>query len=204
MKILFIKTASGVVTASLVMSLLAPAVLATPDLEISGNGAQSTNKIEVENENVVIVNQGNVSNVLTVAFSYASTGDNQASGNTNGDVTIDTGDATAKTVVKVGGASNSATLPDPCECQSDPTVLISGNGFHSYNKVEHEDENVAIVEQGNLQGVGTFAGAVAKTGKNKAKWNTGPGTVEVKTGEAKSKTRVKVDGPTNTLTPPTP
>ena len=204
MKKLFIKTASGVVTASLVMSLFAPAVLATPDLEISGNGAFSDNEIKVENETVVVVGQHNESVVETVAFSFASTGDNQASGNTNGNVTIDTGNADAKTVVKVGGASNTAILDGECGCPETPEILISGNGFLSKNKVKYEPKKATIVGQGNGQYVGTLAGAAAKTGKNKAKWNTGPGDVEVKTGDADATTRVKVDGPTNTLTPPTP
>lgn len=192
------KLASGVASASLVASMLAPVAYA--DLEISGNGALSQNTIEVENESVVIVNQSNQSLILTSAKSSASTGGNEASGNTGSGVTIDTGNATATTTVTVGGSSNTATAVPPCGCATPPNVLISGNGVLSKNKVESETEKVVVVSQGNASLVGTRARSRARTGKNKANGNTG-GTVDVLTGNAIDTTTVNVTGSTNTLLP---
>ena len=64
------------------------------------------------NKNSVEVKQINKSFVLTGVLSVAGTGGNTISGNTGGDATINTGDATSKVTVEVTGSSNSLN-PSP-------------------------------------------------------------------------------------------
>jgi hypothetical protein len=192
------KLVSGMATATLVASLLAPVAYA--DLEISGNGALSHNEINVETANVVVVEQENESLILTSAKSSASTGGNLANGNTGSGVTIDTGNATATTTVTIGGSSNTATVALPCGCATPPNELISGNGALSHNKIKYKTANVKLVGQENATLVGTRARSRARTGKNDANGNTG-GTVDVLTGNAIDTTTVNVTGSTNSLLP---
>lgn len=170
------------------------------DLQISGNGAGSNNKIEVSSSNETVVEQGNAMIVVTAVSSSANTGGNNASGNTGkGDVTIDTGNATSTVTTTVTGGGNEATLPEGCGCPDDATVKISGNGKNSTNKVKKSKSDSTYVGQGNFLGVGTFVSSKAKTGKNKAKNNTGKGAVDITTGTSNSKVTTTVTGGGNVL-----
>ena len=194
------KLSVGFVSATLVMTVGAPVAFAET-LEISGNGNGSDNTIIVKEPTITVVEQTNESLILTGAFSSASTGGNTANGNTGGDVTVTSGDAKATTKVTVTGSSNEATLPDPCGCEAQPPdVLISGNGNGSTNLVKVKKPTVTLVGQSNAQFVGTLAKSKAKTGWNTANGNTG-GTTDVTSGDATSRTRVRVTGSTNTLNP---
>ena len=185
---------------SLVATLFSPVALAET-LEISGNGNGSDNTIIVKEPTITVVEQSNESLILTAAFSSASTGGNTANGNTGGDVDVTSGDAKATTKVTVTGSSNEATLPDPCGCEAaPPDVLISGNGNNSTNLVKVKKPTVTLVGQYNASFVGTLAKSKAKTGWNTANGNTG-GTTNVTSGDATSRTRVRVTGSTNTLNP---
>lgn len=190
---------SAFASVSLVANVFAPTVLAA-DLEITENGVNSTNIIKVETSNATVVDQANDSVILTGAFSSASTGENKANNNTGGDVTVKSGSATASTSVSVTGSSNYANVDPACGCNPLPDITIDGNGVNSFNKVKYTDANATVALQWNISSVGTLAVAKAKTGKNKAKYNTG-GTVLVQSGPAVSTTGVTVGGSTNTLNP---
>ena len=128
----------------------------------------------------------------------AGTGLNEANGNTGGDVTIDTGDATASATVTVGGSSNEGTLPDCCECAASPSATISENGTKTTNTVTQTDLKNVSAEQKNRTRVRTRATVKAKTGKNKTNNNT-DGTVGVTTGVAGASVDVTVDPSSNNL-----
>jgi hypothetical protein len=188
----------GFASASLLVTAFAPLALAA-DLEISGNGNKSENTIVQNDTTTTTIGQSNESLILTVAVSSASTGGNSASGNTGGDVTVKSGNATSTTDVTVTGSSNTAALPT-CGCDTvASTALISGNGNKSENKIINKTTTKTKVEQGNESFVGTLAVSKAKTGKNKAKNNTGSGATSVTSGNSTSGTTVNVSGSTNTL-----
>lgn len=192
---------SAFASVSLVASVLSPVAMAA-DLEITDNGAHSTNTIVVDTSNTTVVEQSNESAVLTGAFSKATTGGNTANSNTGGgDVTVTSGSATATTAVTVTGSSNTATV-EPCGCSSTlPNVTIDNNGAHSTNKVTYKKPNTFVAVQTNASLVGTLAVSKAKTGKNKANKNTGGGNVTVTSGPAVDTTAVTVTGSSNTLNP---
>lgn len=195
---LILKTATGIATVGLLIATMAPAVFA--DLEISGNGYKSDNTIKVTNTSNCTVTQKNTTNVTTEAVVVANTGGNSASMNTGGDASVDTGDATAKVDVSVGGGSNEAVDPC-CGCPDQavpPATLISGNGALTDNDVIVKDTSNKDVYQKNKTNVYTGALVVSNTGKNKSNKNTG-GTASVTTGKSKAKVRVVVDPSSNSL-----
>jgi len=200
MRKLLFKATTGIATAGLLASLLATGVSA--DNEISGNGEGTHNTITQTQANNCTVEQSNKMEVTTEAEVTANSGSNQANGNTNGNVTIDTGDASATLMVTVGGGSNDAT--DPCCCKSecqgpDTDNEIKNNVKNSTNTITDIKASTKNIKQKNKTKVGTAALVKAKTGKNKANGNTGSGKVEVKTGDADSLLEVTVDPPSNTL-----
>ncbi len=195
------KIASGAVTVLMLGGLFAPMANAA-DIAIDNNGEGSTNTVNITNVNNTVVLQGNATVALTVVSSNASTGGNNANGNTgDGDVSITSGNAKSTVKTVVTGGDNLANV-DPCGCNtSDPTVKVKDNGKNSKNTVSLTDVNSQVVGQGNLTAAGTFVGSDAKTGKNKANGNTGKGDKTISTGNAKSKVTTKVTGGSNVLNP---
>lgn len=199
----FVRFGAAFASVSLVATLLSPAAFAET-LEISGNGDHSTNTITVTDPSTCTVTQSNTTTVVTEAVVKADTGDVQANNNTGSGVTVQTGDATATLKVWVEGGSNTATNPCCCQqtCDGEQALgaLISGNGTHSTNDITLTTPSTSTIGQTNATTVVTAAVVKAKTGKVKANGNTG-GTVGVTTGNAKSKLKVKVIAPSNTLNP---
>jgi len=171
--------------------------LADPTADITGNGSGSTNTITQISNCTASLEQKNKTKVVTDATVIASTGGNEASGNTGSGVTIDTGDATASATVSVGGSSNDGTMPSCCECAASPSATIAENGTESTNTVTQSATKNVSAKQKNKTRVRTRATVKAKTGKNKANNNTG-GTVGTTTGVAAASVDVVVDPSSNT------
>ena len=176
------------------------------DLEISGNGSDSDNTIDLDLDRSVLVVQENKADIKNGIWADSNTGNNDANDNTDGDVSIDTGDA--QTRVEVDNAVNFNAADVDC-CLFDVEAEISGNGSGSDNEIEAELENELEVFQsncgkdnkpenhdlfldGNQHGdhrgceVENEVWADAFTGDNKANDNT-DGDVETSTGDAETK-----------------
>ena len=192
------KLGGAVAVSALVMNLLAPAAMAATTITISDNGKKSNNNVSVNNTSNLTLTQTNSLSVGLNINSKASTGGNKASGNTGGDVSIDTGKAVSTVNVTVLGGSNIATVED-CGCVSDDLVEILGNGKKSDNYAKVTNKKTKTATQVNGVGVGGDVKSKAKTGKNKANGNTN-GTVDVKTDDATSEVTGSVAVGTNELT----
>lgn len=197
MKKTFSKIVLGIATVGLLAATLAPAALA---VEISGNGAGSTNGVVVVNSNKCKVTQSSNTAAVTLVSSTANTGGNNAIGNTGGDVTIGTGTATSSVTTTVTGGSNEAV--DPCcgcgEVVPAADVVISGNGALSKNGVALISSNSKKVKQNSNTFALTVVKSKAKTGNNNAIANTN-GTVGVTTNPAASGVGTAVTGGSNSL-----
>ncbi len=194
------KIGSAIAGAAIFGSMMVPAAFAENTITISNNGADSTNKVILNSSCTIGVAQTNVTSVGVNADVSANTGGNKASGNTGGDVTIDTGNATSAVTVDVTGSTNSvSSMPDcACICQTGLDILIDGNGADSKNKVKKTTTTVQSVGQTNSSTVGVNAKVKAKTGKNKAKNNTN-GSTGITTGASDSSVGVTVTAPSNSL-----
>jgi len=180
---LLIRVATGLSTAALVAySFVGPALAV--DVEVSGNGANSNNTANVSVSNSTIVDQSNVANISNDVNVNADTGKNDANGNTGGNVSIDTGDATANVGVSNTANSNIANV-DGC-CAGDVSVTIGGdkpNGANSTNVAKVGVSNTNWVDQFNRATVRNDVDVDADSGKNDANRNTG-GDVSITTGGA--------------------
>lgn len=192
---------SAFASASLVVSVFAPTVLAAADQEltIEGNGQNSDNTIVVTQTSNCTVKQKNITDVEVLAVVDANSGDNTANGTTGGNVDQTSGKATAELNVTVGGSSNTATDPC-CGCTDAPTVdaTIKNNGKNSDNDIVSTDTKNKTVKQKNDTFVGVGAIVTAKSGKNKANGTTG-GSVTQKSKKAKAELNVTVAPSTNSL-----
>lgn len=190
------KAGLGIASAAILASVWAPAAFAESGTAISGNGAGSHNTIKLNAQSNCDVYQTSNTNVEAYISATANTGGNEASSNTNGNVTIDTGKATASANLTVKGGSNTANNPCCCVCNKEPSdpALISGNGSKSINVITDDTRKSSKIKQNANTTVGAVLSAKAKTGKNKANKNTGPGDVSITTGDAGSSATGSVSG----------
>ncbi len=190
------KLGTAFATATLIASVFAPIASADTNVTVSDNGHASNNTVNVTNNNTVNVTQSNVMTVGLNINSSANTGGNSANGNTGGNVTISTGNATSNVTVAVEGGSNTADLSN-CGCgTTNDTVEIKDNGGKSKNKVTINNKNSKKVTQTSVVTVSAGVNSKAKTGYNKANKNT-QGNVNVTTGDSESTVDVLVSAPSN-------
>ncbi len=117
-------------------------------VEISGNGADSDNTINLQAGNDVEVFQNNEADIKNNIDVDSNTGDNKANKNTGGDVSIDTGDSDVEVGVTNKANFNGLDL-SACDCIVDASVKIAGNGADSTNKVNADFGNVLLATQTN-------------------------------------------------------
>ena len=196
---LLYKVASGIATASLLASSFAGVALADVNLEISGNGSDSDNNIDVELNNLTVIEQTNTANIQNNVEIFANTGNNEANDNTGGDVGIDTGNAKAE--VNVSNTANSNVAEVNGCCPGDITAEISGNGTDSDNQIDidvcaYNDECGTFIEQTNEANISNNVAVELNTGDNEANDNTG-GDVEIDTGNAEANGGVTISNAVN-------
>lgn len=186
------KVFSAIATAALLANSVGAVFAETTSLVITGNGADSHNTTGVAVQNTTSVVQDNYANISNNVNASSSTGSNSANKNTNGEVSISTGDASTGVAVSNSANSNVANI-EGC-CAVDASVEISGNGADSRNEAGLSLGTSTEVFQTNVAHIDNDIDADSDTGNNEADKNTG-GNVEVTTGNAD--TTVLVDNVAN-------
>jgi len=157
------------------------------DVTVSGNGADSKNDVNVgdgekKSPADILVNQANNAVVTNLVTADNSTGNNKANKNTNGDISVTSGDASSVIGISTVANKNSAFVGGLSGGDSDSSVVIEGNGADTKNNVDLEVGKDISVYQGNSAWVTNMVSTDNKTGKNDALKNTG-GDVEILTGD---------------------
>src|SRR3989304_5400104 len=97
------------------------------EVEISGNGSDTENTVELGMESGVSVFQENEADVDNEVDAFAGTGKNEAKDNTGGSVSIDTGDASVTIGLSTGANWNSAMVGGSGGGAGSLSGLILGN-----------------------------------------------------------------------------
>lgn len=183
--------------ATLIAGLSASGVSAV-DIDVTGNGSDSTNTVIVSELSVSEALQENETSVHVSVHAHADSGDNSADDNTGGNVEIETGDATSEVVVEVVGGVNELT-DDGCGClDTDTDVDVSGNGSESSNTVSISLSSLRSRIQSSKTRLRTRIRSIAESGNNSADDNTG-GDAHIDTGDASSFVSIYVSGALNIL-----
>jgi hypothetical protein len=178
-------------------------------LWITGNGTDSKNDIALSLGHDVLLQQYNSSSIVNEVNADAETGYNKADKNTGGDVAVETGDAHVG--VAIDNAANFNWANIDCDCITDVTAKIAGNGFDSKNAIKAKLGNDTNVFQDNGCGndylsffwnhCGTYNSVDANgaTGMNGASKNTGDplGDPMVLTGDSETLVGVENSGNSN-------
>jgi len=180
MKIKSIRSATTVlVSVSMLCSSFLPA-FAQMNVEVTGNGAGSTNDVTDSTTNNTTVFQTNTATVSNKLKITSSTGGNQIKGTTGGNAQVETGNANISASVTNTVNTNQAVV-DTCNCDQSVDALVTGNGAESQNTINHTQNNTASVVQDGVAEVTNELKLNADTGTNEIKGLTG-GTAKIETG----------------------
>ncbi len=154
--------------ASLLPSLLAIVrpvlVVAEIQIEISGNGADTQNTINVENKQSTIVTQENTANVSNDVNQEAHSGGNLISDSTGGNTTIATGEVTENAIVV--NQINSSEVAAICCNENQINITVAGNGSNSVNTVKTQVAGNTTINVNQVVQVNNDINLTANTGEN--------------------------------------
>lgn len=183
----YFRLISGFFLLSLGLFLAKPTYATT--INVSGNGADSSNSVHLQSTTQTFVTQTNNANIANSVGASATTGDNSTSNNTGGDNSIDTGNAQASVAITNSANQNSSQLATSGCCdgsgnsQTSVSVNVEANGATSQNTVSLNLTNTNVVNVTNNTRLNNDVEVVADTGHNVADSNTG-GNVRITTGDA--------------------
>lgn len=177
------RLATGIATSAMLLANFAP-VFAATELVVTGNGSDSVNGVAVTQTGTTWVSQTNTTTISNDVHVDSNTGSNVAKDNTAGDVSIETGDSTAKVTLSNQAGTNVANV-ESCNCDGDTGVLVEGNGSGTQNGVELGKVDTTTLFQTNATKIDNDVDTDLSTGDNRAEDNTG-GDVSILTGDAKS------------------
>jgi hypothetical protein len=152
-------------------------------VKIADNGSDSDNDVDLDWTSSNGVYQDNDADVDNKVYVDGDTGDNDANDNTNGDVSVETGDSEVSVGVLNFLNSNFAKIGGGDDEGSSLSLWILGNGSNSDNYIDADLENENVVTQDNAANVDNKVDVEAETGDNDANDNTG-GEVSIETGDA--------------------
>lgn len=188
--------AATISAGALLLNVAMPVMAEGATFEISGNGAGADSTIEAQVSHTTVVSQTNDFSATNTVSATSNTGDNGASYNTNGDVTVTTGNASSVAGVSNEGNTNTANVQNCGGCDMNADVLISGNGAYSDNAVGLSLSNGTVVAQANNSDFVNKVYAKSETGDNDGNFNTG-GDVHIMTGKAATHVEIANAGNSN-------
>lgn len=146
-------------------------------VDVSGNGANTTNSASVNSTLSTSTTQSNSADINNSVSSHATTGDNSANNNSGSDVGIATGDVNES--ANVVNQVNNSQVTTPC-CDGSLNVTVSGNGENSVNTIHTNLTSTTIINVTQVATVNNNISLSANTGNNRVSNNYG--NIEVKTG----------------------
>ena len=141
------RIATAVATGALLFNSFAVPAFAATTIQITGNGADTENKVDLDINKTNTVVQNNTANVTNKVEVDSSTGGNEAKDNLGGSVKFDTGNSDVKVAVQNMLNKNSASLS--CCNSVETSVKIADNLSKSKNKVDLDLSNSNEVYQDN-------------------------------------------------------
>lgn len=124
-------------------------VASAQTVNVSGNGENSYNQVNVTSNNSLMLNQSNTSYVTNTVNSTLNTGGNTVNGNTGSNIWLTSGPATFSTNINNTGNSNSAKLSGCNTCGLSSNVTSNGNGEGSRSIVNLTSTTSTSLNQNN-------------------------------------------------------
>lgn len=171
----------GAASAGLIVANAIFPAFAAFTIQISGNGADSTNGVSLTTQTATTVTQNNSVQVKNNINQDANTGENTVAKNTGADIDVETGSVKQSADISTTAGVNSASV-EACGCELDLEVVIAKNGADSSNSVGLAVASATSLFQDNRVDVDNDVDQDADTGNNDIEKNTG-GDIGLSTGE---------------------
>jgi len=185
----------GAASAGLIVANAIFPAFAAFTIQVSGNGYDSNNGVNLNTTTKTTVKQSNSVQVKNNINQDANTGDNTVAKNTGADIDVETGGVKQSADVTTVAGGNSASV-EACGCELDLEVVIEKNGADSENKVNLGVESKTELFQDNNINVENKVKQDADTGKNDIEKNTG-GDISLQTGEVEQETTIHTQAGVN-------
>lgn len=156
------------------------------DVNIQGNGSESSNNVSIDSSNQIEINQNNDADITNDIYSDLNTGNNSATDN-NGDVSIRTGDIDDELEVSNSRVNISKGIAGFLESLF--SISIKGNGTESDNDAFLTIKNLITVNVNNSAQIVNNIDDKVNTGNNKANGNVGD--VDIVTGDISKRITIK-------------
>ncbi len=156
---------------------------------ITGNGAGSSNTVEVSSATSNNVSQSNEAAVANNITTTSNTGNNQANNNL-GNVAVETGNTNTSTDV-TNNLNNSIVDSTTCCTTSGGSITVTGNGADSTSVVGYASSTNNTTHVHQTATINNVITGTANTGGNKA--NNNLGNVNIFTGSIKVNEKVKTN-----------
>src|SRR5258708_5686916 len=91
-----LKLGSALAAAAVIAASMVTPVFANTSINVNGNGSRSNNSVDISMDHSMSISQNNDTRISNDVWTSSNTGDNNASENTGGDVSIRTGDANSR------------------------------------------------------------------------------------------------------------
>lgn len=167
------KITSAMAVSAIMLSACAPGAFASSSIDISGNGAFSSNGASVMHTSSMNLSQTNNSNFQNNVSSNANSGGNASSFNTGGSTGVTSGSASSHVDIHNMGGMNMASLTSCTECgASNAMIKIHGNGAFSQNGVNANSSNSQNTSQQTTTQVSNSVQSNANSGNNNSSFNT--------------------------------
>lgn len=161
------------------------------NVNISGNGTNSQNLVDLNLSNDTNINVYQDAYVSNSVNGSANTGTNSANNNSGGDVSITTGNINVSDEIKNAGINN--TEVSASQGGFNLAVKISGNGSDSSNSLSLSQTNNLLINVQNISDILNSSNWILNTGGNSANGNSG-GSVSIITGDINVNTKIVNDG----------
>jgi hypothetical protein len=151
------------------------------ELAVTANGSESANEVASTSTITTDISQSNDATITNDVQISSSTGDNSASGNTNGNTTIVSGNSTTDVAITNNANQNTATTGCCSQSSSGDQAAVANNGSSSDNAVSVNNTSTTTIQSNNTANITNNITGLVNTGNNTANHNAN-GDVTVKTG----------------------
>ena len=150
------------------------------EIEVSGNGTDSINNVDLTSQSQTNITVSQAVNITNNIQGAANTGRNTAHDNTQGSVTIETGNINVGGGI-INGPVNTENVDGAINNQSSVSALISDNGSDSQNKITFSSEVLDNMYSFSASDIANFVVWDLNTGENEVK--DSEGDVKILTGD---------------------
>lgn len=162
---------------------------------ISGNGSASENAVTVASTNTTTITNSNTTTITNNISGTVNTGNNSGNFNTNGDVSIKTGNISVEQKIENGPINGNNISVHNSNVQGNQSVKISGNGAFSTNTANVDNKSNTNISVENTANILNESLWFLNTGNNNANYNNG-GNVSIETGSISFISKI-INGPIN-------